>query len=348
MKESREEKRTKRSLFIFGVGVLSFIILIIAASITIALLYILFNDKDFDAYGISFLALTAFALIVTVVTVVFLYHFVQQSQTLIDSLNRVASGDYDTEIEYSRRSTFKKVYANFNNMTRELRSVKTMRDDFVHNFSHEVKTPLFSIQGFANLLSEGGLTEEEQKKLLEIISEEAARLIRFADNNLTLSKIENQHILGERKLLKLDSEIKDCIILLEGEWAKKEIEISSDLDPVKLMGDGGMLRHVWINLLSNAVKFTPAGGKVEVTLKDLGDCAVAEFADSGTGIAEEDLPHIFDKYYRAKSASGHEGSGLGLAICKRICVLSGGKIEAANRKGGGAVFTVTLPLEKSY
>lgn len=344
MKDSWENKRTKRSLFIFGVGILSFIILIAAASITIAFLYILFNDKNFDAYGISFIALTAFALLVTVVTVVFLYHLVQQSQTLIDSLNRVASGDYETEIQYSRRSTFKKVYANFNNMTKELRSVKLMREEFVHNFSHELKTPLFSIQGFANLLLEGGLSEEEQKKLLGIISEEAGRLIRLADNNLILSKIENQHIPGERKLLKLDSEIKDCIIILEREWAKKRIEISSDLEPVKITGDGGMLRQIWINLLSNAVKFTPEGGKIEITLKKSGDCAVAEFSDNGIGIAEEDVPHIFEKYYRAGSVSGFDGSGLGLAICKRICSLYGGNIEVKSRKGEGTVFTVTLPL----
>ncbi len=344
MKEDAEQKRTKRNLFLFGVGILSFIILIAAASITIAFLYIIFNDKDFDAYGISFIALTAFALLVTVATVVFLYHFVQQSQTLIDSLNRVASGDYGTEIKYSRRSTFKKVYVNFNNMTKELRSVKSMREDFVHNFSHEVKTPLFSIQGFANLLAEGGLSEEEQKKLLGIISEEAGRLIRLADNNLILSKIENQHILGERKPIKLDSEINDCIILLEREWSGKDIEISSELEPLKTTGDGVMLRQIWINLLSNAVKFTPEGGKIEVTLKKSGDYAVAAFADTGVGIPAEELPHIFDKYYRARSAEGKEGSGLGLAICKRICELSGGKIEAANRAGGGAVFTVTLPL----
>lgn len=344
MKDISGQKNAKRNLFIIGIGVLSFIILIVAASLTVAFMYIVFNDRSFDAYGISFISLTAFALLVTVVTVVFLYHLVQQSQTLIDSLNRVASGDYDTEITYSRRSTFKKVYANFNNMTKELRSVKSMRGDFVNNFSHEVKTPLFSIQGFANLLSEGGLSEEEQKKLLNIISEEAGRLIRLAENNLTLSKIENQHILEERKLLKLDSEIKDCVIILEREWSKKGIEIVLNLQPVKLTGDGAMLRHIWINLLSNAIKFTPEGGKIEINLHKSGENAVVVFSDTGIGINDGDLPHIFEKYYRAKSSSGQEGSGLGLAICKRISELSGGDIKAANRKGGGATFTVTLPL----
>lgn len=338
-----KDSKKKRNLFILGVGVLSFIVLIAAASITLALLYILFNGKDFDAYVISFLALTAFAFLVTVVTVIFFYYFVQQSQTLVDSLNRVAEGDYEAEIRYNRRTTFRKVYENFNNMTRELRSVKSMREEFTQNFSHEVKTPLFSIQGFANLLAEGGLSEEEQKKLLQIISEEAGRLLRLAENNLTLSKIENQHLPGERKLLKLDSEIKDCIILLEREWTDKGIEIVTNLEPVKIQGDGGMLRNVWINLLSNAVKFTPQGGKIEIKLKKSGDFAVAEFKDSGMGIPEEDIPRIFDKYYRSKSASGLEGSGLGLAVCKRICALAGGKIEAESR-GKGATFTVTLPL----
>lgn len=340
-------KRTKRNLLIFGAGVLSFTVLIGAASITVALLNALFNGRDLDAYTISFIALTAFALIFTVAAVIMFYVIAQQSQTLVDSLARVAAGDYDTEIEYSARSTFKKVYENFNTMIRELRSVKSLREEFVHNFSHEVKTPLFSIQGFANLLLEGGLSEEEQKNLLRIISDETEKLIRLADNNLTISKIENQQILGERKLLKLDSEINECIILLEREWSKKGIEMSADLEPVRLTGDGEMLRHVWLNLLSNAVKFTPEGGKIEVRLKKRGNFAVAEFADSGCGISADDLPRIFEKYYRAKSSAGCDGSGLGLPICKRICEMCGGSVSAESREGEGSVFTVTLPVTEN-
>lgn len=336
--------RAKRNLLFFGIGVLSFMVLLAAASITVAILNTFFNNENFNAYTVTFIVLTAFALIFAVATVIVFYNVARQSQTLIDSLNRVAAGDYNTEIVYSRRSTFAKVYKNFNKMTEELRSVKSMREEFVHNFSHEIKTPLFSIQGFASLLLEGGLTEAEQKKLLQIISDEAGRLFRLADNTLIISKIENQQLLGERKLLKLDSEINDCIILLEREWEKKRIEISSDLEPLKLVGDGEMLRHVWLNLLSNAIKFTPEGGKIEVRLKKADEKAVIEFADNGRGISSEDLPHIFDKYYRAPSAASCEGNGLGLAICKRICNLFGGELTVESAEGKGSTFTVILPL----
>lgn len=337
-------RRTKKGLLLFGIGVLVFAALIAAASITVAVLNTFFNDRDFDAYTISFIALSGFALIFTIAIVTFFYLTFQKAQTLIDSLNRVADGDYSAEIKYKRRDAFSNIYLNFNKMTKELRSARNMREDFVHNFSHEIKTPLFSIQGFANLLLEGGLSEEEQKKLLQIISDEAGRLFKLADSTLTLSKLESQQLLGENKQIKLDSEINDCIILLEKEWAKKNIEISADLQPVKINGDKSLLRQVWLNLLSNAVKFTPTGGKIYVSLKRTGNFAVAVFKDNGCGIADEDLPHIFDKYYRAGSVKSVEGNGLGLAICKRICALSGGEITVKSEEGKGSEFTVALPV----
>lgn len=337
-------KRTKRMLLIFGVGTLSFMILIGVAAITLAVLNVFLNDYEFDEYTIAFIALSAFALIVTLAVVILLYLMAQKSQTLIDSLNRVAEGDYSTEIEFSRTDTFAGVYRNFNNMIKELNSVKTMRDDFVHNFSHEIKTPLFSIQGFANLLLEGGLTEEEQHKFLKIISDEAGRMFKLADSTLTLSKLENQHIVGERKTLKLNAELNECIVMLEREWEEKGVEVVADLYPVKIVGDKILLGQVWLNLISNAIKFTPKGGKVEVTLRRENNTAVVTVKDTGRGISPDDIPKIFDKYYRSETASDVEGNGLGLAICKRICSLSGGEISVDSRLGEGSCFTVKLPI----
>lgn len=339
-------RRTKRGLLLFGIGVLVFAALIAAASITVAVLNTFFNDRGFDAYTISFIALSGFALIFTVTIVALFYFEFRKAQTIIDSLNRVAEGDYTTEIQYGRRDAFSRIYLNFNKMTKELRSARNMREDFVHSFSHEIKTPLFSIQGFANLLLEGGLSEEEQKKLLRIISDEAGRLFRLADSTLILSKLESQQLLGENKPIKLDSEISDCIVLLAREWDEKNIEVSADLEPLKINGDSALLRQVWLNLLSNAVKFTPEGGKINISLKRSGNFAVAAFKDSGCGIKEEDLPHIFDKYYRSETAKPVEGNGLGLAICKRICALAGGEIAVSSKPGEGSEFTVSLPLKQ--
>lgn len=332
-------------LKLVGIGILSFILVLAASEIALAIMNTLAAESlPFGAYTITLVALPIFALVVSFIIVIVFYIRAQKTETLIESLNRVATGDYSVAIEFSRGDTFAKVYRNFNIMTRELSSVKTLRDEFVHNFSHEIKTPLFSIQGFANLMLDGGISEDEQKKFLKIISDEAGRLFKLADSMLTLSKLENQQMIGERQTLKLDSEITDCIIMLEREWEDKKIEISSELEPVKIKGDAPLLKHVWLNLLSNAIKFTPEGGKIEVSLKRVGESAEVYFRDTGCGISPEDMPRLFDKYYRSESAKSTPGNGLGLAICKRICALSGGTITAAS-DGAGATFTVVLPLE---
>lgn len=343
MKDFFLNKKTSRLLLI-GIAVLTFLVLLGIAELAVTIVNVLANRLQFEVYTITFVALVGFAVILSVTTTVVFYIMAKKAQKLIDGLSRVAAGDYSAEIDYRRGDTFTKVYKNFNSMTKELRSVKTLRDDFVNNFSHEIKTPLFSIQGFANLLLEGGLTAEEEQRFLTIISEEAGRLGRLADSTLLLSKLENQQLLGERAALRLDSEITDCIIMLEREWDGKHIEIDSDLTPVRIDGDGAMLRQVWINLLSNAIKFTPEGGKISVSLRRESGSAVVKVTDTGCGIPQEELSKIFEKYYRSASAKETAGNGLGLAICKRICALSGGDISAESRTGGGSTFTVTLPI----
>ena len=338
------KSKIKSRLLIIGIFLLNFLVLLGITAITVALINVLTNRLEFDAYTITFFTLTAFGVVIALGTAITFCIMARKTQILVDCLSRVAEGDFLTKIEFRRGDPFYKVYSNFNRMTEELRSVNSLREDFVHNFSHEIKTPLFSIQGFANLLLEGGLSEEEQKKLLHIISDEAGRIFKLADSTLTMSKLENQQILGENRLLKLDAEINDCIIMLEREWDMKNIEISADLEPVKISGDRMMLRQVWLNILSNAIKFTPPCGKIEVLLKKSGNTAVAVFSDNGCGISNEDMPHIFDKYYRAQAAKPTEGNGLGLAICKRICMLAGGSISVESTVGKGSVFTVTLPL----
>lgn len=332
---------------IFGSGVMSFMILLAAAAVTLQVVRVSALGDTFDAYTVSFIVLTVFALIFSVAVVIAFYDMAQKSQILIDALGKVANGDYLTQLNYRKHDTFAKVYDNFNKMTKELYSVQTLREDFTHNFSHEIKTPLFSIQGFANLLLEGGLSEEEQKRFLKIISDEAARLGRLADGILTLSKLESQQFAGEKKPIKFDSDINDCIVMLEWEWEKKNIDIGSSLEPVKGEGDGALLKQVWLNLLSNAIKFTPEGGKINVSLKREGDFAVVKVQDSGCGISEENLPHVFDKFFRASKEV--DGNGLGLAICKRVCELEGGTIsaESGGKAGEGTTFTVRLPLRRN-
>lgn len=338
-----KSKRSRAKLA--GLSILVFTVLLMLSEITVAILTSTNAlPESIRAYAISLIALPVGSLLSTLLVVFSFYDTAKKTEILVAGLDKVARGDYSVSIESKKHDSFSQVYDNFNKMTRELDSVKTLREDFVHELSHEIKTPLCSISGFASLLSEGGATEEERKKYLGIIVEEADRLRRFADGLLTLSKLEHQQLVGESRELRVDLQIRECVIALEREWEKKELEINLDLKPVIIKTDAELLRHIWNNLLTNAIKFTPCGGKLTVSLRRENGSLVAVFRDNGAGIGEEDLPRIFDKFYRSASSENKEGYGVGLAICKRICTLLEGEISCKSKKGEGAEFTVKLPL----
>lgn len=328
----------------FGIAILCFSILLLVTEISVAILNEIISNSRFAAYSLTLIIVPAISLCITIFIVTAVYNNSKKSEMLTKSLDRVARGDYSTVIEIKKGDSFAEVYENFNKMIKELSSVKNLREEFVHSLSHEFKTPLCSIHGFATLLLEGGVEPEDEKKYLKIIADEADRLRELSDGILTLSKLENQQFVGESKPFRLDEQIRDSVILFEKSWTEKNLEINLDLENVVITGDETNLKRVWTNLVSNAVKFTPQGGTIDISLKRSGGNATVRVKDNGVGISPENVGKVFDKYYRAPEAKGVEGNGLGLAICKRICTLSGGTINCESVEGEGACFTVTLPL----
>lgn len=335
---SKSEKRLFNTHVII-LGGLSFLLVLIVGELIVYIVQTLNVGLVADASLIMLFIIPSLALVVTAVIIYFNHRTLQTSNTLINALDRVADGDYTVKIPYKKPDTFTAVYENFNKMTKELNSVKSLRDDFVHNFSHEFKTPIASINGFANLLLDGNLSEEETRSVLKIIADESARLSHLAESTLMLSKIETQQFVGETKEFRLDLQIKDSIILLERQWEEKQITIGSSLVPVNYTGDEMMLKQVWLNLISNAIKYTPNGGNVNVSLAVENGRRRVEISDNGVGIPEESLPKIFDKYYQASDSSGN---GLGLAICKRIVEICKGEIYVKSKVGEGSTFTVII------
>lgn len=335
---NKSEKHLFNTHFII-IGGLSFLLVLIVGEVVVYIVQTINEGLVADATLIMLFIIPALAAGVTAVIIYFNHRTLQTSNTLISALNRVADGDYTVKIPYKKLDAYTAIYENFNKMTDELSSVKSLRDDFVHNFSHEFKTPIASINGFANLLLDGALSEEEQKNVLKIIADESARLSHLAESTLILSKIETQQFVGETKEFRLDLQITDCIILLARQWEEKNINITSSLEQVNFYGDEMMLKQVWLNLISNAIKYTPEGGAVNVSLtKDSARCKII-VEDNGVGIPEESLTKIFDKYYQASDSSGN---GLGLAICKRIVDLCKGQISVESKVGEGTKFTVVI------
>ncbi len=235
----------------------------------------------------------------------------------------------------------------FNSMAGDLEQTEIFRKDFISNFSHEFKTPIVSIRGFAHELRYGDLPEDKREEYLEIICKESDRLTRMASRILLLSQYENQTIVGGKTSYDLDEQLRHCILLLEKKWDEKNLELDLDLDTVRCYANEEMLTELWVNLLGNAVKFTPENGTVGVTLRADGQTATVRISDTGIGMPEDIRDRIFDKFYQGDSSHKSEGNGIGLTLVRRIIELCEGEITVESEEGRGSVFTVTLPIAET-
>ena len=267
---------------------------------------------------------------------------------LIKATKRVANGDYTAKLEmgWVERYTIRELRElihDFNEMTEELQNTEMFRKDFISSFSHEFKTPLVSIRGFARQLYEGDLTPEQQREFSKIILDETEYLSVLSQNTLLMTNLENRDIVTEKTRFSLDEQLRGCMIRLEPQWSAKNIEIDMEaLEEVSFFWNEQLLAHVWNNLFDNAVKFTQSGGMICVSCKRNGKEVVVKVTDSGCGIPESSLPHIFEKFYQADSSHATKGNGLGLPLVKRIIELCEGEITVNSEPGKGTEFTVIL------
>jgi two-component system sensor histidine kinase BaeS len=225
------------------------------------------------------------------------------------------------------------------------------RRDMTADLSHELRTPLATIQSRIEALEDGVLPATPEN--LRVIGAEVERLGRLLGALRSLNELESEDVSVEHERLDLADAGRDGIARAATAFVAKGVALDSDLAAVTVKGDRERLLQVVANLLENALKFTPAGGRVVLTVAS-GDgpagapgsksgWAILTVADSGPGIDPIDLPFIFDRFYRAQAARGTHGVGLGLAIARGLVEAQGGVIEAADSAAGGAVFTVRLP-----
>ena len=264
---------------------------------------------------------------------------------LVHAMHAVSQGDFSVRVDAEDvPGDMGELASSFNDMATELGSLELFRKDFINNGSHEFKTPIVSIRGFAKQLEREDLTEEQRKEYLDIIVSESDRLANMASNVLLLSKLENQTIVTDREDYRLDEQLRRCVLLLEKQWSEKDLELDLELEEVVYRGNEEMMNHVWVNLLNNAVKFSPAGGTLRVRLRREGNEAVCTVGDEGPGMDGDTRRRIFEKFYQGDTAHATEGNGLGLSLVKRIVDLCGGSIEVDSAPGRGSAFTVRLPL----
>lgn len=282
-------------------------------------------------------------LFITIINTILGRWMARQATDLADGLANAIGGNYHTKLDPKKSSIFAVAYNNFNKLCDELKKANTLQDEFVNNYSHEFKTPITSIKGFAELLLDDDVLEKTRKKYLKIIVEESEKLTNLANSSILLTKLNSHDIIPNKKVFSVDEQIRRCVIVLEPEFNKKNIDLSCDLEKVNFCGNEEIMAHLWMNLINNAIKYTKNGGTVSINLKTTSKNIIFSVEDSGIGMSKEEIKHIFNKFYQVDKSKTTSGLGLGLTIVNRIVQLVKGKIEAESVINNGSIFTVTIP-----
>ncbi len=305
-------------------------------------------DKGFEKSTIALVGALYLLFSCTVSTI--LIYFVKgrvyydKIKVVCDVANRVAKGDLNVRVPiYFNKPKSETDYLalNFNKMLTEISSLENMRNNFVADVSHEIKTPLSVIQGYADLLQNKNLSAEKRNEYTLRLSEAIATLTNLVTNILKLNKIENQGII-QREKYSLDEQLRYCILSFEDKLEEKKLNINVDLEEIMIKSDKSLLEIVWNNLISNAVKYTNFGGKITVLLKVDGNKTIVKVSDNGCGMSKETQMHCFEKFYQGDSSHSQEGNGLGLALVKQVVSMLEGEINVTSDIGKGTEFTVVI------
>ncbi|TVX88078.1 sensor histidine kinase [Paenibacillus agilis] len=273
-------------------------------------------------------------------------YLVQPITRLTEATKRIAQGDFNLRLPTSRKDEIGQLAKHFEKMAFQLEHSDRLKKEFVANVSHEIHSPLTSIQGFADSLLRDDLDREQIQHYATIIGQETRQLATLSKQLLLLSTLDNGKEAIEKKPYLLQPQVRQALQLLEWQLAEKEIAVRMRI-PARLhiLGDEVLLMQVWSNLLSNAVKYIPKERSIDIEAFREEDGCVFVISDTGDGIPEEQLPFLFDRFYKGDMARqrGDGSVGLGLSIVQKIVHFHGGIIEVDSNEDSGTVFRVRIP-----
>lgn len=340
---NRERRKPSKISVVFG-----FSAFFIAFCVFVALAYIIVKHARFSEFATVMLSgvggLIFFYVFAVLINFIRMQRFKHTGRfahdILLNAFKQVSHGNFNIFVESNPNDPHSEIVDAFNEMVKNLGSLETMRQDFISNVSHEIQSPLTSIKGFAALLKNDDLLPEERRRYAEIIEAESQRLSSLSDNLLKLSVLDNEKKPLNIRKYRLDLQLQSVALMLEPQWSAKNITLEADLEKTTINGDEELLSQVWVNLLHNAIKFTPDGGSIKITA----DNEKVTISDTGCGIGKEDLPHIFERFYKADKARDRSlgGNGLGLALVKKIIDLHGFSIDVESEENKGTQFTIRL------
>ncbi len=347
---SRIHSNLGKKALAFMLSLIVLVILLLTMSIiglTIVFLFkrgFLHQQQDPTFLGPILLLIISSTVVGTTLTAILSRIPLKPLRRVVSACNKVADGDFSVRLPITPIDEFNMFAKSFNRMAEELGSLEILRSDFVNNFSHEFKTPIASLRGFAKILRNSTLTEEERNEYLDIIISESDRLTELATNVLTLTTLENLNIVSPKTTFDLSEQVRRSVLMLESKWSNKHLSMIIDLDDFSYSGSEDLLNQVWINLIDNAIKFSSDHGKIKIKLKPCEEGIIFKIIDNGSGMDEESQKHIFDKFYQGDKSHSTEGNGLGLAIVNKIVTLHQGQILIESELDIGTTFTVILPV----
>lgn len=314
--------------------------------------YVITVQKDFSATKDIFMKSYTSAAIIFMMTgsVVFLIVadiIVKPISRLTKVTDELAKGNYKVRVNYEGKDEISSLYASFNQMAVRLAKQETIRQQFISDVSHEFQTPLTAISGFATILKNENLTDEQRQKYADIILFNSNRLSHLSKNMLQLTLLDGEDTSLDKSEFPLIEQLNRVIEMEDNAALSKDIEIEF-IHPKKefiIEADESRMEQVWINLLSNAIKYTNEHGVVTVEVRRTPTELQVRFEDTGVGMSQDAISHIFERFYRQDKSRTIEGNGLGLSIVKRIIDLHHYKIDVESQEDVGSVFTVYIPYE---
>ena len=306
----------------------------------------LYHDGQVELGGALAFVYTVCILIAVSMVVMIRMVFIHPLQRNIEAMKKLANGDFTVRVDHAEHGYVPREMVefeqSFNKAAEELGGTEILRKDFINNFSHEFKTPIVSISGFADLLLDEEVTPEEQREYLQIIRDESRRLAQLSGSVLLLNRIEAQTILTDCTDFSLDEQLRQCILVTRQKWRDKPLQFEAELAPCPYHGSEALVKEIWLNLLDNAAKFSPENGTISVTLHCEQGRPVVAVTDQGCGMDAETCCHIFEQFYQGDTSHRTQGNGLGLAMAQKIAALHGGAVTVDSRPGSGSCFTVVL------
>ena len=344
-----KKKKTTSAGFSWS-GAISFFILIAVIMQMAILCYDFITKKTSNITLIAILILIEIIILSTICT---LFDWVRRkimverpTKKILQATEKIAEGDFSTRLEikheYGKYNEYDLIMENLNKMAAELQKNEVLKTDFISNVSHEIKTPLAVIQNYASLLQDDTLDSQTRKNYSKTLISASKRITDLITNILKLNKLENQEIQEKHEVFNLTEALSESVVEFETLVEKKNLELNCDFDDVMVFSSKSLLEIVWNNLISNAIKFTPAGGKIYISLNRKDKNVEIKVMDTGVGMTSEVGAKIFEKFYQGDTSHSTQGNGLGLALVKKVIDILGGEIAVQSEVNKGSTFSILL------